>query len=135
MPYFKFLNRERGGQLAQSQFSQLQRMALENYLIDLIRAVVRQRCHNPLSTGMAESKARCSIHLRTVWQLSLKSAHFPFPSHNPGVFNLRPASCEFKLLVIRESLGESQRHGRRKRNRGGVRFGRATLSCLKKLER
>jgi hypothetical protein len=44
IPYFKFLkkeSRERGGDVSRANFALLQREALENYLIDLIRAVVK----------------------------------------------------------------------------------------------
>lgn len=43
IPYFKFLkkeSRERGSDVSRADFARLQREALENYLIDLIRAVV-----------------------------------------------------------------------------------------------
>jgi phospholipase D1/2 len=40
LPYFKFLSREKGDQIAQSDFARLQRAALEEYLIRLIKAVV-----------------------------------------------------------------------------------------------
>lgn len=44
IPYFKFLRkeyREKGGKLSKAEFARLQREALENYLISLIRGVVR----------------------------------------------------------------------------------------------
>jgi phospholipase D1/2 len=43
IPYFRFLKKEsraRGGDVSRADFARLQREALENYLIDLIRAVV-----------------------------------------------------------------------------------------------
>jgi phospholipase D1/2 len=42
LPYFKFLKRE-GREVGQADFARMQREVLENYLIDLIRAVV---CHS-----------------------------------------------------------------------------------------
>jgi len=42
IPYFKFLkkeSRERGGEVGRADFARLQREVLENYLVDLIRAV------------------------------------------------------------------------------------------------
>ena len=42
IPYFKFLkkeSRERGGDVGRPEFARLQREVLENYLINLIRAV------------------------------------------------------------------------------------------------
>lgn len=39
LPYFKFL-KERGRDVGRADFARLQREALENYLIGLIRAVV-----------------------------------------------------------------------------------------------
>jgi hypothetical protein len=50
LPYFKFLNKEnrdRGGQVGQVEFARLQRELLENYLIGLIRAVVRYSLYGP----------------------------------------------------------------------------------------
>lgn len=44
IPYLKFLKkelREKGKEVRQEDFARLQREALENYLIKLIRAVVR----------------------------------------------------------------------------------------------
>lgn len=45
LPYFKFLKKEsqenRDGEVAHADFARMQREALENYLIGLIRAVVR----------------------------------------------------------------------------------------------
>ena len=40
LPYFKFL-KERGNDVGRADFARLQRETLENYLIGLIRAVVR----------------------------------------------------------------------------------------------
>lgn len=43
IPYFKFLkreSRERGSDVSRADFARMQREALENYLIGLIRAVV-----------------------------------------------------------------------------------------------
>ena len=44
LPYFKFLKREshenRHDEVGHADFARMQREALENYLIDLIRAVV-----------------------------------------------------------------------------------------------
>src|SRR5258705_322772 len=44
LPYFKFLKKEsqdhRDGEVAQADFARMQREVLENYLINLIRAVV-----------------------------------------------------------------------------------------------
>jgi phospholipase D1/2 len=43
IPYFKFLKKEsheRGSDVSRADFARLQREALENYLVDLIRAVV-----------------------------------------------------------------------------------------------
>ena len=43
IPYFRFLkkeSRERGGDVSRAEFARMQREALENYLIGLIRAVV-----------------------------------------------------------------------------------------------
>lgn len=43
LPYFKFLQKEgkeKGNKVGQAEFARLQREALENYLLDLIRAVV-----------------------------------------------------------------------------------------------
>jgi len=44
IPYFRFLkreSRERGGDVSRAEFARMQQDALENYLIDLICAVVR----------------------------------------------------------------------------------------------
>ncbi|KAJ8519021.1 hypothetical protein ONZ45_g3982 [Pleurotus djamor] len=50
LPYFKFLKREsHNGQVAQAEFARLQREALENYLIELIRAVMFHPSSNRLS--------------------------------------------------------------------------------------
>jgi hypothetical protein len=40
LPYFNFL-KERSGDFSRAEFARLQREALENYLIGLMRAVVR----------------------------------------------------------------------------------------------
>ncbi|KAF4577108.1 Phospholipase D1 [Pleurotus pulmonarius] len=50
LPYFKFLKREsRDGQVGQADFARMQREVLENYLIELIRAVMFHPSANRLS--------------------------------------------------------------------------------------
>lgn len=41
IPYLKFLKKESDGEVGQAEFARMQREALENYLIGVIRAVVR----------------------------------------------------------------------------------------------
>lgn len=53
LPYFKFLQkegREKGNQVGHADFARLQREALENYLIDLIRAVMFHPAANRLAS-------------------------------------------------------------------------------------
>lgn len=48
LPYFKFLKKEgkeKGNQIGHQDFARMQREALENYILDLIRAVVRLSIH------------------------------------------------------------------------------------------
>ncbi|KAF8272777.1 hypothetical protein EI94DRAFT_1717370 [Lactarius quietus] len=63
IPYFKFLkkeSRERGGDVGRADFARLQREGLENYLINLIRAVMFLPTSNRLA-GFLEVSA-LSIH-------------------------------------------------------------------------
>jgi hypothetical protein len=48
LPYFKFLNSQREDEVGKSEFARLQREALENYLLGLIRAVVGTIYRTPL---------------------------------------------------------------------------------------
>jgi phospholipase D1/2 len=53
IPYFKFLkreSRERGSDVSRADFARMQREALENYLIGLIRAVVGTSCGHLLAS-------------------------------------------------------------------------------------
>jgi len=48
LPYFKFLkkeSREKGGEVGRVEFARMQREALENYLIGMIRAIVSNKIH------------------------------------------------------------------------------------------
>ena len=68
LPYFNFL-KERSGDFSRADFARLQREALENYLIGLMRAVVRNFLLRVF--GYAERGSfRCFIQLPTVWQAS-----------------------------------------------------------------
>lgn len=46
IPYLKFLKKESDGEVGQAEFARMQREALENYLIGVIRAVVRSFLSN-----------------------------------------------------------------------------------------
>ncbi|KAI0301100.1 hypothetical protein B0F90DRAFT_1810149 [Multifurca ochricompacta] len=64
IPYFKFLkkeSRERGGDVGRADFARLQRETVENYLIDLIRAVMFLPTSNRLTSFLEISTL--SIHL------------------------------------------------------------------------
>lgn len=72
LPYFKFLKKEsqehRDGEVAHADFARMQREVLENYLIGLIRAVVRPPrlityTPNLISTVLSP---RCSTQQPTV---------------------------------------------------------------------
>jgi phospholipase D1/2 len=62
LPYFKFLNRG-DGETGKKEFARLQREALENYLLGLIRAVVRISLHH------------CHRLLNNVWKMFHQSAN------------------------------------------------------------
>lgn len=64
LPYFKFLKkegREKGEDLGRADFAVLQREALENYLIGLIRAVVSVKVHQRPPGCGANVYIRCFI--------------------------------------------------------------------------
>ncbi|KAJ3717102.1 hypothetical protein C8R42DRAFT_678000 [Lentinula raphanica] len=67
LPYFKFLlkeGREKGTHLGHTDFARLQREALENYLLDLIRAVMFHPASNRLC-GFLEISALSIAHAQT----------------------------------------------------------------------
>lgn len=72
LPYFKFL-KERGRDVGRADFARLQREALENYLIGLIRAVVSSFVLKKPSSW-TDAAYRCGTRLQTVLQVSLKLA-------------------------------------------------------------
>ncbi|KIK69659.1 hypothetical protein GYMLUDRAFT_992337 [Collybiopsis luxurians FD-317 M1] len=67
LPYFKFLSkegREKGTQVGHTDFARLQREVLENYLLDLIRAVMFHPASNRLC-GFLELSAISITHAQT----------------------------------------------------------------------
>ncbi|KAF8908954.1 hypothetical protein CPB84DRAFT_1813208 [Gymnopilus junonius] len=64
LPYFKFLSREKGGKVDKTDFARLQREALENYLIGLIRAVMFHPSSNRLA-GFLEISALSTALTKT----------------------------------------------------------------------
>lgn len=80
LPYFKFLKKEgkeKGNDVGQADFARMQREALENYLLDLIRSVVR---FNGLRDLKSLHSIRCSIQPRIVLPVSLRSVHYQYRS-------------------------------------------------------
>ncbi|KAN0129506.1 phospholipase D [Lactarius tabidus] len=76
IPYFKFLkkeSRERGGDVGRADFARLQREGLENYLVNLIRAVMFLPTSNRL-TGFLEVSA-LSIHLANSGGVQYKAGY------------------------------------------------------------
>ncbi|KAF5389183.1 hypothetical protein D9757_003438 [Collybiopsis confluens] len=63
LPYFKFLSKE-GNQVGHTDFARLQREVLENYLLDLIRAVMFHPAANRLC-GFLELSAISIFHAQT----------------------------------------------------------------------
>jgi len=71
LPYFNFLKKEgkeKGDKVGRAEFARLQRESLENYLIELIRAVVRFTI-TWLSYNYS-LRRRCSILLQIVYAIS-----------------------------------------------------------------
>ncbi|THV05210.1 phospholipase D [Dendrothele bispora CBS 962.96] len=64
LPYFKFLLKEKGSEPGQAEFARLQRQGLENYLLDLIRAVMFHPASNRLC-GFFEISALSIAHAQT----------------------------------------------------------------------
>ncbi|KAI9464976.1 phospholipase D [Lactarius psammicola] len=76
IPYFKFLkkeSRERGGDVGRADFARLQREVLENYLVNLIRAVMFLPTSNRLA-GFLEVSA-LSIHLANSGGVQYKAGY------------------------------------------------------------
>ena len=96
LPYFKFLkkqNRERGrDKLGRPEFARLQREALENYLIGLVRAVVSCYITFPARCSCrCCTVRRCSTQRRTGSHASSRYLRSPSDSHSPGVRKPRRA--------------------------------------------
>lgn len=110
IPYFKFLkkeSRERGSDVSRADFARLQREALENYLIDLIRAVMFLPTSNRLA-GFLEISA-LSLHLAQSGGAQYKAGYLRIvASGNKGAgFGRKSASRlqkrKQKWCVIRDS--------------------------------
>ncbi|KAF8500767.1 phospholipase D [Russula emetica] len=110
IPYFKFLkkeSRERGSDVSRADFARLQREALENYLIDLIRAVMFLPTSNRLA-GFLEISA-LSLHLAQSGGAQYKAGYLRIvASGNKGAgFGRKSASRSQKRkpkwCVIRDS--------------------------------
>jgi phospholipase D1/2 len=94
LPYFKFLKMESSeGRVRQTDFALLQREALEDYLIKLIRAVVRLSSH--VITTIHKHHFRCFTQPQTGLQVSLRLAHCSSPLLSPAVRNIKLGSSAF----------------------------------------
>ncbi|GAW06506.1 phospholipase D [Lentinula edodes] len=110
LPYFKFLKkegREKGAQVGHSEFARLQREALENYLLDLIRAVMFHPASNRLC-GFLEISAFSIAHAQT-GGFQYKGGYLQIEAANgrSGGFGRKGASWkakkESRWCAIRES--------------------------------
>ncbi|KAJ4482266.1 phospholipase D [Lentinula aciculospora] len=110
LPYFKFLlkeGREKGTQVGHADFARLQREALENYLLDLIRAVMFHPASNRLC-GFLEISALSISHAQTGGS-QYKGGYLQIEAANGkgGGFGRKSASWkakkESRWCAIRES--------------------------------
>ncbi|KAG6337311.1 hypothetical protein ID866_1773 [Astraeus odoratus] len=107
LPYFKFLRRESGeGQVSQSNFARLQREALEDYLINLIHAVMFHPSANRLA-GFLEISA-LFIALAPFGGLQYKAGFLRTESAGNGAgigrrSTGRSARKELRWCAVRES--------------------------------
>ncbi|KAJ3856607.1 phospholipase D [Lentinula lateritia] len=110
LPYFKFLmkeGREKGAQVGHSDFARLQREALENYLLDLIRTVMFHPASNRLC-GFLEISAFSIAHAQTGGS-QYKGGYLQIEAANgrSGGFGRKGASWkakkESRWCTIRES--------------------------------
>ncbi|KAI0056534.1 phospholipase D [Artomyces pyxidatus] len=102
LPYFKFLKkegRERGGEVRRADFARLQREALENYLISLIRSVMFHPTSNRLA-GFLEISA-LSIHLAQSGGAQYKAGYLQLEvsSSKGGGFGRKSAGQPGELAV------------------------------------
>ncbi|KAI0263930.1 phospholipase D [Gloeopeniophorella convolvens] len=100
IPYLKFLkkeSRERGGEVGRADFARLQREALENYLIGLIRAVMFHPTSNRLA-GFFEISA-----------LSIQLAQSGGAQYKAGYLQIEAASGNKGTGFGRKSAGRLQK--------------------------
>ncbi|KAF5382453.1 hypothetical protein D9615_003003 [Tricholomella constricta] len=104
LPYFKFLKRE-GRDVGQADFARLQRESLENYLINLIRAVMFHPSTNRLA-GFLEISA-LSISLAQSGGSQYKAGYLHIEAKGPGGFGRKSvgwrAKKEARWCAVRES--------------------------------
>lgn len=77
LPYFKFLKNQHGDGVEKSDFARLQREALEEYLIKLIRAVVCGLTVFKSSIYLMNDNYRCSTALLIASRAFWKLVRFP----------------------------------------------------------
>ncbi|KAG5646537.1 hypothetical protein DXG03_003304 [Asterophora parasitica] len=104
LPYFKFLKKE-GREVGQADFARLQRESLENYLIDLIRAVMFHPSTNRLA-GFLEISA-LSISLAQSGGSQYKAGFLQIEANGSGGFGRKSVGWRARKLArwcaIRES--------------------------------
>ena len=117
--YFRFLRKESSeGHVKQADFARLQRLALEEYLIKLIRAVVRFYFH--AMTALHKYHFRCFTQRQTGLQASLKLAHYSSLLLSPGVRNIKlDSSASIRKEMALGSDG-SQHAGASGKSLGGA---------------
>lgn len=114
LPYFKFLKEVRekgdGSKVDRADFARLQREALENYLVELIRAVVRLFYISSLYIDLNVAHVyRCSTLPRTVWPVSLRLAHSRLHWRDQAVPNIRQAILESTRTAAVVAASEGNR--------------------------
>jgi hypothetical protein len=134
----KFLKRQNGEKGREEpdklQFSRLQRQAVENYLLGLVRAVVSLTV--TIISIALKSAYRCSILLRTFFLVSSKFPPSSFISHPRVVTRLKPVSYRFRVYLVRRvHLLEKALVGERRKKASGVLSGKATWSYKRIRER
>ncbi|KAG7443153.1 phospholipase D [Guyanagaster necrorhizus] len=107
LPYFKFLQkegREKGNQVGHADFARLQREALENYLLDLIRAVMFHPAANRLASFLEISAL--SMYLSPSGGAQYKAGYLRIEAEE-GEFGRKGSSWrakrESRWCAVRES--------------------------------
>lgn len=120
--HFYRLKREKGSSAARAEFAKMQREILENYIIALIRAVVRITF---LLLVLYLREYRCLRQVQTALLVFSKSPHFPLHCHTEEERSSKPAFSKSNRMDPRKTMGGKVLAGKNGEKADGRRYERA----------